>query len=206
MTDDEKLKRDVEALGQKRVAELAGISPTTLNSWLRGKAESMRAANRDKVIQAVRKLKDKGGDGIEHAGESFYPVPVYDIRAAAGAGQFVEDGDATTHQLMGSQWLGSLTASPLAMLSIIHVHGDSMENTLRPGDQILVDRTASRWMGDGIYVLLYDDVLQVKRLQRDRDGGMLILSDNPNYQPIKPQKGDKVQVIGMVLWMGRKLV
>ena len=206
MSDDARLKLEVIALGQKRVAKAADISPTTLNSWIKGKAVNMSAARRDAVVRAVRQLSQGPADGVEHSGETFLPVPVYDVRASAGAGAFVEDGDPASHQMFSMQWLGALTSSPLSMLSIIHVHGDSMENTLRPGDHILVDRTAARWVGDGIYVLLYDDVLQVKRLQRDRDGGMIILSDNPTYQPIKPQKGDKVQVIGMVLWMGRKLV
>jgi phage repressor protein C with HTH and peptisase S24 domain len=154
----------------------------------------------------VKQLSEKPSDALDHAGETFLPVPIYDVRAAAGAGAFVEDGEPTGHQMFGQQWLGSLTKSPLSMLSIIHVTGDSMENTLRPGDQILVDRTATRWMGDGIYVLLYDDVLQVKRVQRDRDGGMIIRSDNPLYEAIKPHKGDKMHIIGMVLWTGRKLV
>ena len=205
MSDDEKLKAEIVRLGQSRVAKAAGVSVTTLNSWIKGQGGTS-AKRRDALMQAVRELSLQPRDGVEHQGETYLPVPEYDIRAAAGAGAFVEDGEPTTHQMFGQQWLQALTPSPLHALSIIRVAGDSMENTLRPGDQILVDRTASRWMGDGIYVLLFDDVLQVKRIQRDRDGGLLILSDNQSYQPIKPQKGDNVQIIGMVLWMGRKLV
>lgn len=205
MTDDERLKADIIRLGQKRVAELAGVSASTLNSWIKGTGGT-GSSKRDAYARAVKELTEQPSDALDHAGETYLPVPVYEVRAAAGAGAFVEDGEPTTHQLFGQQWLGSLTSSPLAMLSIIHVTGDSMENTLRPGDQILVDRTATRWMGDGIYVLLYDDVLQVKRIQRDRDGGMIIRSDNPLYEPVKPQKGDKMNIIGMVLWTGRKLV
>lgn len=206
--DDEKLKAEIVRLGQKRVAEAAGVHPSTLNSWIRGEGGTS-AARRDKLLKAVRVLSLATlltSETVEHRGETYLPVPEYDIRAAAGAGAFVEDGEPTTHQMFGQQWLKALTPSPLEALSIIRVAGDSMENTLRPGDQILVDRTAKRWLGDGIYVLMFDDVLQVKRIQRDRDGGLLILSDNTNYQPIKPQKGDKVQIIGAVLWMGRKLV
>lgn len=205
MSDDEKLKAEIVRLGQTRVAKAAGVSITTLNSWIKGSGGTS-AKRRDALMQAVRELSLQPQDGLEHRGETYLPVPEYDIRAAAGAGAFVEDGAPTTHQMFGQQWLASLTPSPLEALSIIRVAGDSMENTLRPGDQILVDRTAQRWRGDGIYVLLFDDVLQVKRIQRDRDGGLLILSDNPNYQAIKPHKSDSVQIIGMVLWVGRKLV
>lgn len=205
MMDDDELKALITKIGQTRVSEVTGISLKTINSWVKGSGGTS-AARRDAYLRAVKELSQKPSDAFDHAGETFLPVPVYEVRAAAGAGAFVEDGEPTSHQMFGQQWLGSLTKSPLSMLSIIHVTGDSMENTLRPGDQILVDRTANRWMGDGIYVLLYDDVLQVKRIQRDRDGGVIIRSDNPLYEPVKPQKGDKMHIIGMVLWTGRKLV
>src|SRR3546814_7604642 len=62
------------------------------------------------------------------------------------------------------RWLGKLTRAKSPSLSIIHVHGESMEPTLRDGDEVLVDSSdqGSR-LRDGIYVLRADEALVVKR-------------------------------------------
>jgi phage repressor protein C with HTH and peptisase S24 domain len=204
--DTEDLKKQVARIGVPAIAKATKIARTTLYSWLANPDQNLGAKRHALVMDAVRKGSTPTDDAVEHQGELFLPIPVYDIRASAGAGAFVEDGEPTSHQMFGQQWLGSLTTSPISMLSIIRVAGDSMENTLRPGDQILVDRTSSQFAGDGIYVFLRNDILHVKRLQHDDDGGLVILSDNPKYKAVKPHKADTLHIIGLVLWMGRKLV
>lgn len=119
----------------------------------------------------------------------------------------MNDTVPVAHEKFRLSYLQELVGSGGRMdqVSFITVTGDSMEETLRPGDQILVDRSANRWVGDGIYILLMDDVLQVKRLQRDDDGSLLIRSDNPQYQTVKPKKGLPYQIIGQVIWFARAL-
>src|SRR3546814_4813585 len=68
-------------------------------------------------------------------------------------------------------------------LSIIHVHGESMEPTLRDGDEVLVDSSdqGSR-LRDGIYVLRAVDALVVKRVTIQPGGRLItISSDNTAY-------------------------
>ena len=60
---------------------------------------------------------------------------------------------------------GGCALGDAGMLSMIEVSGDSMEPTLGDGDDILVDRSdAAKRVRNGIYVLRFDDALNVERI------------------------------------------
>jgi phage repressor protein C with HTH and peptisase S24 domain len=101
-----------------------------------------------------------------------------------------------------SRWLRGQGFDP-AMLSAIVVAGDSMEPTLRDGDEILVDR-AQRPLRDGVHVVRVDDALLVKRIDTSRPGVLTLMSDNPSYRPLELPPPD-VQVIGRVVWKSGRL-
>jgi hypothetical protein len=92
-------------------------------------------------------------------------------------------------------------------LALIQVQGDSMEPTLHAGDLALIDRGIDGVKDDGIYVVVVDGRLQVKRIQRLMDGSLLIKSDNPRYDPetISPLRVETVQIVGRVIWIGRRV-
>lgn len=141
-------------------------------------------------------------------GDEFVPVPVYDIQASAGHGSLVEDGEPLHYQMFRHQVLRRLTRSPVDQLAVIHVDGDSMAGTLLNGDQVLVDRSVQRVVKSGIYVVLFEGELLVKRCERDmKTGALLIKSDNPIYQGQRIEADDPVifQIIGRVIWMARAL-
>jgi phage repressor protein C with HTH and peptisase S24 domain len=77
-----------------------------------------------------------------------------------------------------------------------------MVPTLADGDEILVDETDRERLRDGIYVLRVDGALMVKRLVREGDG-FAVRSDNPRADPVDLAGG--VDVVGRVLWAGRRL-
>jgi phage repressor protein C with HTH and peptisase S24 domain len=82
-----------------------------------------------------------------------------------------------------------------------------MEPTLSDGDPILVDTAdAAERLRDGIYVLRVDDALMVKRLARSpATRKLLIKSDNPNYPSWDGCDPEAINVIGRVIWAGRRL-
>jgi phage repressor protein C with HTH and peptisase S24 domain/predicted DNA-binding transcriptional regulator AlpA len=138
--------------------------------------------------------------------EDYSSVPVYDIRASAGPGSLVEDGEPLHHQVFRRQFLNRLSRAPIEELAVIQVAGDSMWETLHSGDHVLIDRTVKRIVADGIYVLLYDGELLVKRCQRDLQTGDVILkSDNPRYETIRVSESDLLVVCGRAIWLGRSL-
>jgi hypothetical protein len=126
------------------------------------------------------------------------------VGASAGPGSLADDEYAES---MGfaPRWLRRLGADPAA-LSLIVVDGDSMAPTLGDGDDIMVDHSAAtRPLRDGIYVLRMDDVLLVKRVAMGPSGKLTIRSDNPQYPDWEDVSADSVNIIGRVVWTGRRL-
>ena len=200
------LKAKVKQIGVPKVSKTSGVQRTTLYEWLKSPTQNLGLARHEAVEKAIADLEREDSDGVGVIDEEYLDVPVYDIKASAGAGALVADSSVpAVYEKFRMSFLQGLVDGSYDKVSLITVTGDSMEGTLRPGDQILVDRSAARWMGDGIYVLQVDGVLQVKRLQRDDDGSLLIRSDNPAYQTIKPKKGLPFEVIGRVVWFARAL-
>lgn len=73
---------------------------------------------------------------------------------------------------------------PTAPFGFAEVFGPSMYPTLRAGDQLLVHYGARMRPGD-IAVLrhpLQQDLLIVKRIAEERDGGWWVLGDNPGAE------------------------
>jgi phage repressor protein C with HTH and peptisase S24 domain len=144
-------------------------------------------------------------DSMAEFGE-LVPVLRTAVRASAGSGAFAEDESARPYFAFDPRWLGSLTTSPAARLSVIRVEGDSMSPTLSAGDDILVDLAdAADRLRDGIYVLRVDDALLVKRLAIHPVGRRVtVQSDNPAYGDLPDCGLDEIDCIGRVIWAGRK--
>jgi phage repressor protein C with HTH and peptisase S24 domain len=133
-------------------------------------------------------------------------VPQLDVGASAGAGAFAGDEQARSRIAFDRKWLRGVSADP-KRLSMIRVEGDSMLPTLADGDEILVDGgDASARLRDGIYVLRMDDVLMVKRLAINPAARRVtVKSDNPAYPSWPDCPLTKVDVVGRVVWAGRKV-
>lgn len=129
-------------------------------------------------------------------------IPRLMLGASAGPGVVPAEEAAIGTIRFQSAWLRQQGLDP-ARLSAIAVAGDSMEPTLRDGDEILVDR-GQRTLRDGVLVVRLDEVLFVKRVALGRPGAVTLLSDNPAYRPIEVAPGD-VEVIGRVVWKGGRV-
>lgn len=132
-------------------------------------------------------------------------IPKLAIGASAGAGT-IHEGEALAGKIgFDEKWLRRLGLDP-ARLSLIRVDGESMSPTLNHGDDIMVDnRAAAHAVRDGIHVIRLDDALMVKRLAQGPCGRLSVLSDNPNYPDWPDVDGATVNVIGRVVWAGRRL-
>jgi hypothetical protein len=135
------------------------------------------------------------------------PIPRLDVRASAGPGAAV-DNEAPIHDVgFDARWLRRLVQGRTDQLSMIRVEGDSMAPTLLDGDDIIVNLAdTAAALRDGIYALRRDDVLMVKRLALNPVSRLIaIRSDNPAYPSWPDCKPGQVNVIGRVVWAGRKL-
>ena len=129
-------------------------------------------------------------------------VPRLALGASAGPGLLAGEELPIGAFRFGARWLREQGLNA-AQLSAIRVEGDSMEATLRDGDEILVDRTPRAWR-DGIHVVRAGDALLVKRLDTGRPGVVALVSDNPAYRTLELARGE-VEVIGRVVWKSGRL-
>lgn len=129
-------------------------------------------------------------------------IPRLPLGASAGPGTVALDPVPIDRLRFSGRWLRQQGLEP-GMLSVIEVEGDSMEPTLRDGDEILVDR-APRPLRSGLHVIRLDDVLLVKRLEPGPSGTLLVISDNPAYPRMERARAD-VAVLGRVVWKGGRI-
>lgn len=133
-------------------------------------------------------------------------VPRLALGASAGPGAVAEEDAPVGHLRFAQGWLRELGLTPGA-LSALTVAGDSMEPTLRDGDEILVaraDADPSGRLRDGIHVIRRDGVLQVKRLQFGT-GQAAVISDNHAYPSDMAVPLRDLDVLGRVVWKGGKV-
>ena len=134
------------------------------------------------------------------------PVRQYDAAASAGPGAHADEDRVLAAVDLPERWARRLAGGDPSMLSIIAVRGDSMAPTLADGDDLLVNRAdASDRLRDGVYVLRVDDALVVKRIAiNPASRRFTIRSDNPGYPDWPDCRPGDVEVIGRVVWAGRR--
>lgn len=200
-----------QGISLARLSELIGRNQTYLQQFIR-KGSPRRLEERDRRTLArffgIAESELGSPEDISsipagklHRGD-WVDVPRLALGASAGPGGVLVEEQAVGAFRFAARWLREQRLDP-AMLSAIRVEGDSMETTLRDGDEILVDRTP-RSLRDGIHVVRTGDALLVKRLDLAIPGKIGLVSDNPAYRTIELAHGD-VEVIGRVVWKSGRL-
>jgi len=143
--------------------------------------------------------------------EDFAYIPLYDVKAATGAGAFPPEGEEVKDLLAFKRdWIINELRVSVGGLSMLFVEGDSMTPTLNPGDIMLIVKDQNMAdIQDGIYVVRLEGALLVKRLQRLPGNKLKVKSDNSAYEPfiidmVAAKLVDDFHVIGRVVWAGRR--
>ncbi|UUR08481.1 S24 family peptidase [Sphingomonas glaciei] len=148
-----------------------------------------------------------GGSSHSAATAGLVPIALLDLAVSAGPG--TEGGSEMPVAQIGFDpaWLNRLTSAGPDELNLVQVDGDSMANTLLPGDDILVDRSdGEARVRDGIYVLRIEDSLLVKRLTlHPVTRRVTVQSDNPAYADWPDLSLSDIKLIGRVIWTGRRV-
>ncbi|HZF94170.1 MAG TPA: S24 family peptidase [Allosphingosinicella sp.] len=129
-----------------------------------------------------------------------------EVGASAGPGSLARGERALGHMAFDPAWLRRMASDP-KRLSLIRVEGDSMVPTLADGDEILVDSgDAGERLRDGIYVLRIEDALVVKRVAPHPAGRTIaVRSDNEAYPSWPDCDPASVEIVGRVVWVGRRI-
>jgi hypothetical protein len=182
--------RKLEENDRRTLAEFFGVPESDLGAAPRG------------VVIAAGQLAPRSSAPSRTITAEWADIPRLPLGASAGSGTLPAEEIPSGRLRFNHRWLKGQGLEP-AMLSVIEVEGDSMEPTLRDGDEILVDRTP-RPLRAGIHVIRLDDVLLVKRLEPGPGGSVRIISDNPAYPRLERQLHE-VELVGRVVWKGGRL-
>lgn len=213
----ERIKQERQRLGltQIQLSEWIGVGKTTVINWEKEDGTSPNAIQMSKLLDfgfdihfilTGSRNETNESNCYDHADDYEY-IPVYDVEASAGFGMTAYGATApVSHLAFRKDWLKMRGLYPKD-LSIITAKGDSMEPTIESGNTLLVDASKSNPRDGHIYVILSNDALWVKRVQRQFDGSLLLLSDNPAYPPqtLDFKNHPDVQVIGQVVNVSKDL-
>jgi phage repressor protein C with HTH and peptisase S24 domain len=136
----------------------------------------------------------------------FALVPRLDVQASAGGGRLAFSEDPLEYLAFQSSWLRTRGINP-ASARILSARGDSMEETIRDGDVLLVDTSIDRVKDNAIYVVSYGDMVLVKRIHGRINGSLQLISDNPKYpaEEVSPGEVAMLNIAGRVMWFGRSI-
>lgn len=214
-TAAERLRAAVEhAGGTVAIAKKAGISLTTLHSYLNGSGMKLDTVIKISEACGVRPSWLAFGDDdlrpvpmsmtqSMNAGD-YVPIRRLNVEASAGPGALIGSEQLVEHLAFKEDWLRRHIRRRPDQLVLIEARGDSMEPTIGDGDLLLVDTSAAEIATSALHVLDVEGELLVKRLERRLDGTVIVISDNPRYAEQIITKADRksLRIIGQVLWRG----
>lgn len=134
-------------------------------------------------------------------------IPLYDARCSSGHGAWNERAQVLTSLAFTRYSLRKKGLNPDS-LACLRNDGDSMKGLIEDDDTVMIDQSRNTLEGEAVYVILLDDHLYAKRLQRQFDGSVLILSHNRDYQPMTVPKDRlaELQIVGRAVWAGGWLI
>ena len=149
----------------------------------------------------------------------FVDVPLYDVSASAGGGAWSERQQIKTYLKFRRDWL-MWTCGATRGLFLVTVHGDSMLPTITDGSVVLMRELLTWNLSAGVYLLMIDGRICVKRLDAPQLEGVpgtsstrlraLVVSDNAKGQKpreivFSDENSADNTVIARAVWAGNKL-
>lgn len=177
-----------------------------------GKGLSTEA--RQSIVRAVEEdpAGDKGSGFIiatAQPADGDISIPQYDIRAAMGHGQVpAEYSEVIRNVVIREEVLREkgVTYTSAQALSMITGWGQSMEGTINDKDPVIVDRGVNDYQGEGVYVLTWHGDLLIKRVQRQDEDRVWLISDNRNYEKQSARIEDiLIHAKVLMVWNARKI-
>ncbi len=203
-----RLKEERERLGftQPAFAELAGTTKKSQidyeKDFTQPKANYLASiaehgADILYIVTGVHSLEQKKSQKSDFLDE-FDLVNVYDVDISAGHGSIC-GGDARPISRLAfrKDWL-KRHGFYAKDLIIVYATGDSMFPTIQDKDPLLINTTDKALTDGFIYVIRTGENFWVKRIQRQLDGSILLISDNKAYppMPLALNEASDVEIMG----------
>lgn len=190
-------------LSQRALAARIGVSSSSLSQWATG-----RFRPSDEAIATLCEFFSVTpawllyGDGNAPEAQSIVmsdtvAIPQLDVSGSCGFGDAVEEFVSLVRMIRVSLSFLRIycPGANNHALHIITCRGDSMEPTLSDGDTVIVDVSQKHPTTEGVYAVVLNGSVFVKRLQFLQNGYRL-LSDNKRYDAINVASYDDVKIIG----------
>lgn len=204
MTFEDRFRWALKRVPRGERARTLGKSPRTIDRYLAGDEMPVSVVRRLmeaahvplEWLVAGREVHDRGGE--------YAYLPRYEVRASAGQGLVAVSEEVAETLAFRRDWLSRLGINP-QNAGLLTAEGDSMFPTIPDGAIMVVDLSIRDVRNGMIYVMARDGAVIVKRVQiRAADGAILLISDNPRYQPesvTRDQLAD-LHIAGRVVWAG----
>lgn len=205
-----KEERIKNQLSQEDLADKLDVKKNTVWNWENEKSYPNALQIMDFLdfgfdVQYILTGKKQIPDSLDE--EEFALIPFFDVEVSAGFGIY-SDGvtDPSSYLAFRRDWLRD-NGLKEKDLNCVLARGDSMEPTIGNRDTLLVDTSRATPRDGHIYVIRNNDSLWVKRVQKQIDGTLLLLSDNEAYPPmtLHLDRHPDIQIIGQVMNVSRDL-
>ena len=220
----DRLKIVLAQIGQlNRAAELTGYSAEQVAKWRDGKSQpklepmailceaagmslDWLATGRGLAVAIRDEPAAAGLSRLELAqaddGSGTVYIPLSNAVASAGLG-IANDDEEETRRLPFSLSLLRKHGVAFENARFLTARGDSMEPTIADGSIVLIDISRRELVGTGIFVLVVDDALLIKRVSPGLTS-IRLMSDNKTYpdEVVGRHEIDRVNVVGKVFWIG----
>ena len=204
--------------GPVKASRIAEVSRQTIDQWRAGRSK-IALTGASKLAEAAGRSLDWLVTGREATGTSqivsyepsppvgYVPVPMLEVRASAGNGLVAMEAHPREHIFsFREDWMRQVGLVP-GRVEAVWVTGDSMDPTIKDGDIILVDRQVDRVVDGGIYVLVVNGEVRVKRVFVKTNGALLLRSDNDVWpeELVPADEAHELIIEGRVRWFGRTI-
>lgn len=207
------LRQLKERLGRGGIARIAaeiGKEPNYVSRMLYPpEKEGRKRIGEDSVEVLDRKFPGwLSGDATEpsllpivHEGHT--RIPVLEVSPSAGHGGEPVDFPAIRDYLeVTNGWAKRHFGTSLSGVRVVCVSGDSMAPTMNDGDLAFVDTSVTAFEREGVYVLMFDGRLLIKRIRVNLSNRLVeICSDNERAYPVQtvhPNELDRLHIVGAV--------
>lgn len=193
--------------GPTRAGEVAHVTRQTVSNWTTGKTsigveEALALATAcgvslDWIATGYMRRPDLAASGNGEASGTFAVVHRYEPGKTGELVQIEHEGLSSI--VFSEGWLERLGMKP-GDAALIQATGDAMAPTIQDGSLLLVDRSAKKITGDGIYVLCRAGTFTVRRAQVLVDGAVMLLADNPRYhaERVEAAQVETIAIAGRV--------
>ncbi|MDR0467740.1 MAG: LexA family transcriptional regulator [Campylobacteraceae bacterium] len=208
-----KIMKDKD-IKQKDIICYINESQSAVSKWLSGNEKIRNDLPNTVLLKIAEYLKvspyyllDLDEPNFEIAKQDTQQQTQYDItlisqKASAGEGVEITDIEVfDTKQKISIDKVLFKTPQNGEDLRITQIDGHSMLPMLYPDNYVIFDITKNNYSGDGLYVILWRNVIMVKLLQISDVGNLEIISVNKDYKSytINPDDQTVFRIAGKVV-------